>query len=85
MIQVFEKRIGTIQTTFDNLLAEVKAEAQKYGEDVKYLADFTSGCKRFDPWIQQSEAKKSVGMIKPTNLEEAQGQLDSATVSFNDF
>jgi hypothetical protein len=76
--QDFEKRITTIQTTFNALFLEIKAEGAKYGDDVKYLADFTSGCKKFDPWIQQSEAKKTVGMVKPTNLQEAQDQLDSA-------
>jgi hypothetical protein len=30
----------------------VEAEGAKYGDDVKYLADFTSGVKKFDPWIQ---------------------------------
>ena len=78
--QAFEKRVGTIYTTFTALFKEVESEGKKFGDDVQYLAEFTSGCKKFDPWIQQSEAKKSVGMVKPTNLQEAQDQLDSATV-----
>lgn len=76
--QGFQKRINTIQTTLDGLFGEVKTECEKYGEDVKYLADFTSACKKFEPWIEKSEAKKSTGMAKPTNLQEALDQLQDA-------
>ena len=62
------------------LIGEVDAEGAKYGDDVKYLADFTSGVKKFDPWIQKSEAKKAVGMSKPKNLQEALDQLEDAKV-----
>ena len=79
--QGFQKRIDTIKTTLDGLCAEVKTECEKYGEDVKYLADFTSACKKFEPWIEKSEAKKTTGMVKPTNLQEALDQLADANVS----
>ena len=80
--QGFQKRIDTIKSTFAALYAEIKTECEKYGEDVKYLADFTGGCKKFEPWIQKSEAKKSVGMIKPKDLQEALDQLEDANVSY---
>ena len=63
------------------LIGEVEAEGAKYGDDVKYLADFTSGVKKFDPWIQKSEAKKAVGMTKPKDFKEAQDQLADAQVN----
>ena len=44
------------------------------------MADFTSGCKKFEPWIEKSEAKKSVGMVKPKDLQEALDQLADAKV-----
>jgi hypothetical protein len=47
---------------------------------VKYLADFTGAMKKFEPWIAKSEAKKTAGMVKPTNLQEAQDQLAAAQV-----
>ena len=62
------------------LIAEVDAEGAKYGDDVKYLADFTGGVKKFDPWMVKSEAKKSVGMFKPKNYQEAVDQLEDAEV-----
>ena len=80
--QGFQKRIDTIKSTFAALYAEIKTECEKYGEDVKYLADFTGGCKKFEPWIQKSEAKKSVGVIKPKDLQEGLDQLEDAKVSY---
>jgi len=53
------------------LLDEVKTEGEKFGEDIKHLADFTAGVKKFEPWIEKSEAKKAAGMSKPKNLTEA--------------
>jgi len=76
--QAIENVVKTIAATFSSLFTEVETEGKKFGDDVNYLAAFTSGCKKFEPWIQQSEAKKSVGMVKPTNLGEAQDQLNSA-------
>ena len=81
-LQEFQKRLDTVQSTQNALLDEVKVECAKFGDDVKYLADFTSGVKKFDPWIQKSEAKKAVGMLKPTNLQEALDQLEEAKVLF---
>jgi hypothetical protein len=69
-----------VQSVQGKLIGEVEAEGAKYGDDVKYLADFTGGIKKFDPWIQKSEAKKSVGMFKPKNLQEALDQLADAQV-----
>jgi len=73
-------RMNDIQDIQSKLVNEVDAEGAKYGDDVKYLADFTGGVKKFDPWIQKSEAKKAVGMIKPGNLQEALDQLEDAKV-----
>ena len=78
--QGFETRINTVVSTLGGLFDEVKTEGAKYGEDVKYLADFTSGCKKFEPWIEKSEAKKSVGMAKPKDLQEALDTLADAKV-----
>ena len=67
------------------LLDEVKAEGEKFGEDIKHLADFTSGCKKFEPWIATSEAKRAKGMAKPGNLQEALDQLAEVQVSWSFF
>ncbi len=59
----------------------MKAEGEKFGEDIKFLADFTSGQKKFEPWIEAAESKRAKGMAKPTNLQEALAMLDDAKVS----
>jgi len=57
--------------TQQNLLTEVKKEGEKFGEDVKHLADFASSQKKFTPWIEKAEEKKAKGLKKPSNLNEA--------------
>ena len=47
----------TVVSSLEELNAGVEAEAEKYGEDVKYLAEFTNSCKKFEPWINKSESK----------------------------
>ena len=59
----------------------MKQQSAKFGDDVKYLAEFTAGIKKFDPWIQKADAKRAVGMLKPKNLDEANDQLASAQVN----
>ena len=77
--------MDTVKSTQGELLEEVKKQSAKFGDDVKYLAEFTAGVKKFDPWIQKAEAKKAVGMPKPKNLEEATDQLADAKVNKSVF
>jgi len=76
--QEFSTRQSTIESTQLALYDEVKQQSAKFGDDVKYLAEFTAGIKKFDPWIQKADAKRAVGMLKPKNLDEANDQLASA-------
>merc|ERR1712038_1625622 len=78
--QVFSDRMSKVQETQTNLLEEVKRESVKFGDDVKYLAEFTSGMKKFDPWIEKAEKKKEKGMPKPNNLEGANDALEDAKI-----
>ena len=72
--------MDNVRSTQNKLLEEVKKEGEKFGDDVKFLAEFTAGIKKFDPWIQKAEAKRAVGMLKPKNLQEALDQLEDAKV-----
>jgi hypothetical protein len=78
--QSYVSRLDAAQKSQKSLLDEVKGEAEKFGEDIKHLADFTSGVKKFEPWIAKAEAKKAQGMAKPKNLQEAVDLLADATV-----
>jgi len=55
----------------NNLLQKVKQEGEKFGEDVKHLADFASSQKKFACWIDLAEQKKKKGLVKPLNLDQA--------------
>ena len=79
--QVYSDRMSNVESTQTNLLEDIKKESIKFGDDVKYLAEFTSGMKKFDPWITKAEAKKGQGMLKPGNLEEALEALEDSKVS----
>ena len=76
--QEFVNRMKVVSEFQQKLMAEVVEEGEKFGEDIKHLADFTSGVKKFEPWIEMSEAKKSKGMVKPKNLQEANEYLADA-------
>lgn len=73
--QSFVSRMSTVEATLSALNEEVGVEGAKFGDDVKFLADFTGAMKRFEPWIVKSEAKKSGGCGKPKNLGEAEDIL----------
>ena len=79
-LQEFVNRMDAVKATQGALLEEVKKEGAKFGDDVKYLAEFTAGIKKFDPWIQKADAKRAVGMLKPKNLQEALDQMSDAKV-----
>jgi len=69
--QAIVDRMSTVYTTQDQLNTEAETEAAKFGEDVKFLAEFTNSSKKFEPWIKKSEGKVKEGLGKPQNLEEA--------------
>jgi len=74
--QAITGRMESVQATLETLNTEAEAEAAKFGEDVKYLADFTNSNKKFQPWIDSAKAKVQSGLGKPNNLEEALKMLD---------
>merc|ERR1712083_1175364 len=76
--QEFVNRMDAVKTTQTALLTEVQEQSAKFGDDVKYLAEFTAGMKKFEPWIQKADAKRAVGMLKPKNLQEALDQMSDA-------
>lgn len=74
-LQSYVTRLEEVKLFLSQLLSEVKTEGEKFGEDIKHLADFTSGCKRFEPWILDAEARKIAGLKKPRDLGEARLSL----------
>merc|ERR1712080_82024 len=50
-------RMSKVAETQSGLSSEAESEAAKFGDDVKFLADFTNGVRKFEPWINKSEEK----------------------------
>lgn len=74
------RRCDAVLASQNSLLKEIHAEGEKFGDDIKYLAEFTGGQKKFEPWIATAEAKKAAGMTKPGNLKEALDLLEATEV-----
>merc|ERR1711915_844183 len=64
-------RMDKVNSLLSGLNDESEAEAAKFGEDVKHLADVTNSTKKFDPWIAKSETSVKEGMKKASSLGEA--------------
>jgi len=69
-------RMDGVKGNLTDLNTQQEAEAAKFGEDVKHLADFTNSNKKFNPWIEKSETKVKSGMRKVDSLEEGKVLLD---------
>lgn len=78
--KVIVARMDEVNSFLDKLNTEAETEAAKFGEDVKYLADFTNSSKKFEPWINKSESKVKAGLGKPNNLEEALTLLEECKI-----
>ena len=68
-------RIGSVCGLLSQLSDEVDQEAEKYGEDVKYLAEMTSCNKKFEPWIEMNEKKIKKKLEIGGNLDEVHAKL----------
>merc|ERR1712226_554286 len=69
-------RMDSVKEKLTALNAQSETGAAKFGEDVKHLADVTNSTKKFNPWIEKSEAKVKTGMSKAASLEEGRALLD---------
>jgi len=70
------ERMNKVKEQLAELKSKSDAEAEKFGEDVKHLADFTNSNKKFDPWIAKTEGKIKTGLKKVDNLEEGKDLLE---------
>merc|ERR1712080_418634 len=48
----------------------------KYSNDVKYWAEYRTGIKEFTPWLVEAEKASSVGLVKPSSLDEVKALKD---------
>lgn len=64
----------------DSLTEEVKSECVKFSQDIKFWAEFQTGVKVFEPWVQKAEERKKEGIKKPDTLQAATQILNDSKV-----
>jgi len=53
------------------LQSKVKTETSNFSEDVKFWAEYRTGIREFNPWLNKAESESSEGLGKPSSLPEA--------------
>jgi len=74
--KTLETRMDAVKEKLTDLNSQSETEAAKFGEDVKHLADVTNSTKKFNPWVEKSEAKVKAGMRKADTLEDGKVLLE---------
>jgi len=74
--KTLETRMEAVKEKLTGLNSQSETEAAKFGEDVKHLADVTNSTKKFNPWVEKSEAKVKAGMRKADSLEDGKVLLE---------
>merc|ERR1712080_557751 len=59
-----------------DLQENTNIECDKYSNDVKYWAEYRTGIKEFTPWLVEAEKASSVGLVKPSSLDEVKALKD---------
>merc|ERR1712059_24387 len=60
-----------------DLQEKVKKECDAFSEDVKYWAEYKTGIKEFIPWLVSAEKSSTDGLAKPSNLQDADVEVDA--------
>jgi len=68
--QAFKDELNRITKYVTDLQENTKIECDKYSNDVKYWAEYRTGIKEFTPWLVEAEKASSVGLVKPSSLDE---------------
>jgi len=68
--QAIKDELNRVTKFIMDLQNETKKECDAFSEDVKYFAEFMTGVKEFTPWLVESEKSVTLGLSKPSSLEE---------------
>merc|ERR1719481_2424330 len=74
--QAFKDELNRITKYVTDLQENTKIECDKYSNDVKYWAEYRTGIKEFTPWLVEAEKASSVGLVKPSSLDEVKALKD---------
>merc|ERR1712106_323966 len=74
--QAFKDELARITKFVTELQANTKIECDKYSNDVKFLAEYRTGIKEFNPWLAGAEKAIGEGLSKPASLDEVKALND---------
>jgi len=63
-----------------DLQTKVKQETANFSEDVKYWAEYRTGIREFQPWLENAEVESNQGLGKPASLPEALELFDKISL-----
>merc|ERR1712141_820507 len=79
--QDYEDELKRINDYVMDLQKRVMTECEHFSEDVKYWAEYKTGIRAFNPWLEASEKRLGEGLSKPKTLDEANAMY----ANVNDF
>jgi len=79
--QDYKDELKRINDYVMDLQKRVMTECEHFSEDVKYWAEYKTGIRAFNPWLEASEKRLGEGLSKPKTLDEANAMY----ANVNDF
>jgi len=79
--QDYKDELKRIHDYVMDLQKRVMTECEHFSEDVKYWAEYKTGIRAFNPWLEASEKRLGEGLSKPKTLDEANAMY----ANVNDF
>jgi len=68
--QAYKDELSRVTKFIMDLQDKTRKECDAFSEDVKYFAEFMTGVKEFTPWLVETEKNVSLGLSKPSDLQE---------------
>jgi len=69
--QIHKDELNRITKYVSDLQEKVRKECDNFSEDVKFWAEYKTGIKEFNPWLNQAESASTEGLSKPSDLAQA--------------
>jgi len=76
--KTFVSRMAAVVDTLQKLAKEAEVAADKFGDDIVRICEYSSGKGRFNTWIVTSEDRAGKGWPAPKSMEEAVKYMEEA-------
>jgi len=68
--QTFKDELARITKFMTDLQNRTRKECDAFSEDVKFWAEYRTGIKEFNPWLENAENEVTEGLAKPSDLDQ---------------